>query len=111
MEGSGAWDNSVPVAGGTGNSPPTSPPQGNPGGGITGAGGRSGGGGGGAGASGTEACGPSQQGTPGGVGFTKFNFRKCNILRRWWSRSNFCWTRSNITRYWRIRWRRTSSME
>jgi hypothetical protein len=58
------------VSAGTGNSPPTSPPQGNPGGTTPTTSGSAAGGGGGAGAAGSNATnpGPSETGGPGGVG-------------------------------------------
>lgn len=66
--GSGA-NNCGPAAGGAGNTPPVSPPQGNPGGdGIPSApNGGSAGGGGGAGAAGSDGS-PSNNGTNGGAG-------------------------------------------
>lgn len=69
--GGGDPDGPVPNAGGSGNTPPVSPPQGNNGGPGTGPGGSDGtqaaGGGGGAGAAGTAGAFPAVAG-PGGVG-------------------------------------------
>jgi hypothetical protein len=65
--GSGAGGTANTQTGGAGNTPPVSPPQGNPGGGGSGSGG---GGGGGATAAGTSKTGadPGPSATPGGAG-------------------------------------------
>jgi hypothetical protein len=65
--GSGGGSSPACASGGTGNTPPVSPPQGQNGGQGAGSGTRGGGGGGGAGAVGSNASSPSAAG-PGGIG-------------------------------------------